>query len=194
MSEKGSDEFLKGNLLVAMPALGDPRFYKSVIFVCAHDENGAMGIVVNHLLPNVNFIDIIQKIQLPHGRNHVLEKLDIPVLGGGPVETARGFLLHSADFQQPDTVKVNDDFCVTGTVNALKAIAEGNGPEKVLFALGCAGWSAGQLDSEMQQNSWITVRADQEIVFETPIHDKWEESMKKIGIHPSMLSSVSGTA
>ncbi len=191
---KDKSTFLAGKLLLAMPGLGDPRFQRAVIFICAHDENGAMGLVVNNTLPGLNFTDIIEKIKIPGETRNVLEELEIPVYGGGPVEPARGFLLHSSDFRQADTIQINDEFSVTGTVDALKAIASGNGPQKMLFILGYAGWSAGQLDGELQQNAWLTVEADQEIVFETANQAKWESSLKKIGVHPSMLSSFSGRA
>ena len=194
MAENEKSPFLKGKLLLAMPTLGDPRFHRAVIFMCAHDENGAMGLVISHVLPGLDFTDIIEKIQIPGETKNVLEELEIPVYGGGPVETSRGFLLHSPDFQQKDTIKISESFSITGTVDALKAIASGKGPQNMLFLLGYAGWGAGQLDSEMQQNAWLTVEADVELVFVLNPKDKWEAGLKKIGVHPSMLSSLSGRA
>jgi putative transcriptional regulator len=194
MNENGDNSYLTGKLLLAMPALGDPRFHHSVILMCAHDENGAMGLVINRILPGLDFSDIVRQIQAENDIKNVLEELDMPVYGGGPVETARGFLLHSNDFQQNDTIQVNDKIGVTGTVDALKLIASGEGPQKMLFILGYAGWSPGQLESEIQQNAWLTLETDPEVVFDAGADEKWTLCLKKLGIEPSMLSGIAGRA
>lgn len=182
--------YLTGRLLLAMPQMGDPRFERAVIFMCAHDENGAMGLVINNVLPGVDLSELLTQLDIPAPKSAP----GGPVMSGGPVETARGFVLHSADFSQPETVKVGTDIGVTGTIDALKAIAAGQGPQNMLFMLGYAGWGAGQLDQEMQQNAWLVADADNDILFKTPPENKWDRAVKKIGIDPGMLSGAAGRA
>ena len=149
-----------------------------------------MGIVINQRFPEVVFKDLLEQLHLPHS-----ELLMDPVVHfGGPVETGRGFVLHSTDFLQEDTVKVNDNIGITGSVDILRAIAKGEGPHKSIFALGYAGWGPGQLEAEMHTNSWLTIPADDELIFGTDLTDKWEKSMLKIGINPFALSSEIGHA
>ncbi len=178
-----------------MPSMGDPRFHRAVIFVCAHDEEGAMGLVVNHAMPGIEFNELIGQLKLESDIKVDFEKLNLPVMYGGPVETARGFLLHSGDFSRDDTMKINKSYGVTGTVDALKDIAVGdNKPENLMFILGYAGWEAGQLDVEMQQNSWLVVEADHDLVFGGDPDDRWTQAVNKLGIDPGMLSGVAGSA
>lgn len=186
--------YLSGQLLLAMPAVGDPRFHKAVILICAHDAKGAMGISLNQPLPGLDFAKLIEQfdIKLENGGDNPL--LSRPVMCGGPVENARGFLLHSREFVTNDTIKVSRDFSVSGTLAALKAAAEGRGPRNVLFALGYAGWGVGQLESEIQDNAWLTTPATEELVFNTEPEMMWDRAMAHIGIDPAMLSSVSGRA
>jgi len=174
--------------------MGDTRFYKSVIYVCAHDAEGAMGLVINHPLESVAFDELLSELKIIADIEVDLKTLEVPVLRGGPVEGARGFLLHSSDFENPDTVKVDDQIFVTGTLDALKDVARGAGPERRLFVLGYAGWTAGQLDQELQQNAWLVVDADPDLVFGGEAEDKWERAVKKLGIEPSMLSASGGSA
>lgn len=181
---------LTGRLLLAMPQMEDPRFQRAVIFVCAHDQNGAMGLIINNILPGIAMSELLEQLDIEIQDN----KAQTPVMSGGPVESARGFVLHSGDFKQPETVAINNDLYVTGTLDALRAIAAGQGPDKMLFMLGYAGWSAGQLDREMKDNSWLVADADTAIIFETDPDKKWERALRKIGIDPSMLSTVSGRA
>ena len=181
---------LTGKLLLAMPAMGDTRFQKAVIFMCAHDENGAMGIVVNHPMQGVDAKELFSQLDID--TDQVNE--NIVVMSGGPVEKARGFILHSNDFKQEDTIEIDSSFSVTGTVDALKAVATGDGPEKMIFALGYAGWSAGQLDDEMQQNAWLIVDPDQDLIFGSAPDDLWAMAVKKLGIDPGMLSMSAGRA
>ena len=183
--------YLTGKLLIAMPQIGDPRFHKAVIFICAHDGNGAMGLVINHTLPGVDLAELLAQLHIEEGVTH---RHDIPVMSGGPVETARGFILHKGDFQQIESLKIESDIYVTGTLDALKAIAQGKGPEDMLFILGYSGWTAGQLDQEMQQNSWLVVDADPEIIFAGNPDESWERAIKKMGVDPMMLVDSIGHA
>ncbi len=188
------ESYLAGKLLLAMPGMGDTRFYKSVIYICAHDDEGAMGLVINHPLESVAFDELLAELKITADIEVDLKALEVPVVRGGPVEGARGFLLHSSDFKNPDTVKVDDQIFVTGTLDALKDVARGAGPERRLFVLGYAGWTAGQLDQELQQNAWLIVDADPDLVFDGEAEDKWERAVKKLGIEPSMLSASGGSA
>ena len=186
---KGYSPF-RNSLLIAMPSLSDGFFTRSVVYVCAHSAAGAMGIVINQRLPDVQFHDLLSQLHLPRSQL-VVEPI---VHFGGPVETGRGFVLHSTDFMREDTVRINDSMCVTGTVDILRAIAEGKGPHNSIFALGYAGWSAGQLEREMQSNSWLTIPADDEIVFKVDIGKKWEAALGRLGINPLLLSADIGHA
>lgn len=195
MSNAGEEkDFMTGRLLLAMPQMGDPRFHKAVIYVCAHDENGAMGLVINSVLPGVDMSELLSQLNIDLKDEIKKSAVDMPVLSGGPVETARGFVLHSSDFQQDDTIEINEKVGVTGTIDALKAIAAGKGPEKMLFLLGYAGWSKGQLDQEIQQNAWLITEADSELIFSATPDEKWDLAVKKLGIDPGMLSGSAGSA
>lgn len=195
MSEETSKQnYMTGRLLLAMPGMGDPRFHKAVIYVCAHDENGAMGLMINSVLPGVDLSELLSQLDIDVGSEIKEKSSDMPVLSGGPVETARGFVLHSSDFCQDDTIEINDKVGVTGTIDALKAIASGKGPEQMLFLLGYAGWSKGQLDQEIQQNAWLITDADSELIFAATPEEKWDLAVKKLGVDPAMLSAVAGSA
>ena len=157
--------FLTGQLLLAMPGMGDPRFYKAAIFLCMHDAKGAMGFVVNHTVPGIYFSDLLKQLNI---ESDIIVPQNIakkPVMSGGPVETARGFLLHSKDFETPDTIHVDDKFGVTGTLDALQAVAKGSGPQKTIFTLGYAGWGPNQLEQEIQQNAWLTAYSTEDLLF-----------------------------
>lgn len=185
-----NENTLAGKLLLAMPSMGDPRFSRAVIFMCAHDEFGAMGIILNHPLEGVALSELFEQLDI----ECVPANDHIQVMSGGPVEKARGFILHSKEFRQEDTVDIDENFAVSGTIDALKAIASGAGPDEMLFALGYAGWSAGQLDEEMHHNAWLVVDPDKAIVFDTEPENRWETAIKKLGIEPGMLSSEAGRA
>jgi putative transcriptional regulator len=197
-SDKPMEHSLAGKLLIAMPNMGDARFHKAVIFVCAHDENGAMGLVINQTLPGLGLSELLEKAELFEKMDitkDILSSLkDTPVMSGGPVETERGFILHQSDFHQNDTIVINDEFSVTGTIDALKALALGEGPQDMLFMLGYAGWSAEQLEAEIQQNAWLMCDADKEIVFEGSASQKWEQAIETLGFDPGMLSAQAGNA
>ncbi len=181
---------LKGQLLIAMPGMSDPRFDRSVIYMCAHTSDAAMGLVVNRLVDHINFPDLLEQLNI---------KLDSPaqqirVHFGGPVESGRGFVLHSADYLQEASMVVDGSVALTASVNVLKAIAEGEGPRHSLLALGYAGWGPGQLDAEIQANAWLHAPADDEIVFGTDLESKWRQAAEKLGIDISLLSSDAGHA
>ncbi|MGH6674536.1 MAG: YqgE/AlgH family protein [Xanthobacteraceae bacterium] len=190
--------YLDGQMLIAMPAMTDERFSRSLIYVCAHSSEGAMGIVVNHPAPNINFSDLLVKldvipqadvIQLPTRADVV------KVMRGGPVETERGFVLHSADFYiENSTLPIDDGICLTATIDILKAIARGDGPLSAILALGYAGWAPGQLENEIQGNGWLHCAADPELIFGTDIDRKYNRALKKIGIDLGMLSNEAGHA
>lgn len=193
MAQKANNgNYLTGRLLLAMPAMGDPRFHKAVIYVCAHDENGAMGLVINHTLPGIDLSQLLEQLNIMAAEANAM--VAAPVMSGGPVETARGFVLHSNDFRQADTIRIDDDFSVTGTIDALKAIANGQGPEQMLFILGYAGWSPGQLDAEIQQNAWLIADPDPDLIFRAAADEKWMRAVQKLGVDPGMLSGEAGRA
>ncbi|NQU62573.1 MAG: YqgE/AlgH family protein [Rhodospirillales bacterium] len=193
--EKGSDDddagdYLAGQLIVAMPGMQDPRFEKSVIYMCAHNSDGAMGLVVNRALDTLSFPDMLEQL----GITQVGAGQEIRVHFGGPVESGRGFVLHSRDYLQEATMVVDTDVALTATVDILKAIAVGDGPRQSLLALGYAGWGPGQLDAEFKHNGWLHVAADADLVFGPKLDNKWERAMGKIGVDPWMLSDDMGHA
>ncbi len=182
--------YLAGQMLIAMPGMKDPRFEKTVIYLCAHNSDGAMGLVVNRALESLTFPDLLEQLEIaPVGADE-----QINVHFGGPVESGRGFVLHSRDYLQEATMVVDTDVALTATVDILKAIADGDGPRQSLLALGYAGWGPGQLDSEIKSNGWLHVAADSELVFGINLEDKWEQAMSKIGVDPRMLSDDAGHA
>lgn len=185
---------LVGKLLLAMPSMGDPRFNKAVIFMCAHDQDGAMGLVINHGLPGVELEQLLEQLGLISDIEIDLKQLSLPLLAGGPVDNSRGFLLHTGEYTHDDTVKIDEGFSVTGTIDALKDVAHGKGPEQVLFILGYAGWGGGQLDHELQDNAWLVAEADEDIIFGLPNDEKWEKAVQKLGFDPGMLSGNAGHA
>jgi putative transcriptional regulator len=189
-SAKASAGYLTGQLLVAMPQMRDPRFARSVIYMCAHNAEGAMGLVVNRRVGSITFDDLLQQLGIgPNKRND-----EIRIHFGGPVEQGRGFVLHSADYQQSGTMRVDDGVALTATLDILKEMAAGGGPRRSLLALGYAGWGPGQLDAEIQANGWLQVPADEALVFDEHIDNKWERAIGKIGVDFSMLSGDAGHA
>lgn len=198
MSGTSMDGYLEGQLLVAMPTMGDTRFERSVIYLCAHSAEGAMGIVLNQPAEEVSFNDLLVQLDiLPEGEPILLPDRDdaIQVHKGGPVETGRGFVLHSGDyFINDSTLAIDSDICLTATVEILKAIAEGRGPKRALLALGYAGWAPGQLEAEIQRNGWLTCPADSQIVFAPDLEQKYDLALQKIGIDPRLLSGQAGNA
>ncbi|NGX95242.1 MAG: YqgE/AlgH family protein [Candidatus Afipia apatlaquensis] len=190
--------YLDGQLLIAMPVMDDERFARSVIYLCAHSSEGAMGIIVNRPAGSIDFpqllvqLDIINKadqIKLPGSAE------EMKVLKGGPVDTGRGFVLHSSDFFIKDaTLPIDDGICLTATLDILKAIAAGAGPKHAILALGYAGWAPGQLENEIQHNGWLHCPADPDLIFGPDAEDKYQRALEKIGIDLAMLSNEAGHA
>lgn len=181
--------FYSGQFLLALPGMGDPRFERAVIAMCAHDEEGALGIGVGTVIANVGFHALLKQLDIEIG-----EAPDAPVHLGGPVEPQRGFILHSLDWGGEDSVQVGDKWALTGTLDILRAIAEGRGPEQWLSALGYAGWSAGQLDDEMTRHGWFTADGDADILFDIDAGDRWAESYRRAGVDPALLAHDAGHA
>src|SRR6266550_5643855 len=190
--------YLDGQMLIAMPAMMDDRFARSLIYVCAHSSEGAMGIVVNHPAANINFSDLLVKLNVIPATDVIRLPTSaggVKVMRGGPVETERGFVLHSADFFiENSTLPIDDGICLTATIDILKAIARGDGPASAVLALGYAGWAPGQLENEIQENGWLHCTADSDLIFGTDNDGKYEKALKKLGIDLGMLSSEAGHA
>jgi putative transcriptional regulator len=196
---KGSERgYLDGQMLIAMPSMRDERFARSLIYVCAHSSEGAMGIVVNQMAGNINFPDLLVQLEVIPAADLIQlppRAETVRVLKGGPVETGRGFVLHSSDFFiENSTLPIDDGICLTATLDILKAIARGDGPVSAVLALGYAGWSPGQLEAEIQENGWLHCTADAELIFGTDLDGKYDRALHKIGIHPGMLSTEAGHA
>ena len=182
--------YFEGQMLVAMPHMNDPRFARSVIYLCAHSAEGAMGLVVNKLIDSVTFPDLLRQLNIDTDAPDE----QIRVHFGGPVESGRGFVLHSDDYVREATLVVQDGVALTATVDVLRAIADGAGPQRSLLALGYAGWAPGQLDVEIHANGWLNVPADNELIFGLDLDAKWEQSINKLGVDFSMLSGSAGRA
>jgi putative transcriptional regulator len=185
-----SSGYLAGQLLIAMPQMRDPRFQRSVIYMCVHNESCAMGLVVNRLVGSLTFPDLLQQLNIDAENL----KQTIRIHFGGPVESGRGFVLHSDDFKDSGTTVVPGGLALTATIDILKAIAAGSVPRRSLLALGYAGWGPSQLDNEVQANAWLSAPADESIVFDGELDSKWERALGKIGIGPQMLMGLSGEA
>ncbi len=190
MDDTFDSGYLTGQLIVAMPTMTDPRFARTVIYMCVHNADGAMGLVINKPFESLSFSQLLEQLDL----EMVSRSDDIRVHFGGPVESGRGFVLHSAEYEQSGTIMVDNGVGLTATVDILRDIADGAGPRQSLLALGYAGWGAGQLDGEIQQNAWLHVAADEALVFGDDLETKWERSINKIGVDPSLLSGEAGHA
>jgi len=188
--------YLSGQLLLAMPSMADPRFDGSVIYICTHSEEGAMGLVINKLCDNIDFPDLLNQLSIDHTEEKITDNsLDsITLHEGGPVESGRGFILHSADYVQETTLIISETIALTATIDILTAIAAGEGPQDYLIVLGFSGWGRGQLENEILRNSWLSIEADEELVFRTDLELKLPRAMAKLGVDISMLSSEFGTA
>ncbi len=189
---------LEGQFLIAMPALRDGPFARSVVYMCAHREDGAMGLIINQRADEIDFAELLTQLGIVPGEPEIrlpARAEGVRVVRGGPVETGRGFVLHSADYGATDsTVKIADDVCLTATIDILRAIADGAGPAQAVLALGYAGWSSGQLESEILANGWLTCPADPDIIFSADDASKYERALAKLGVHVGMLSSDAGHA
>lgn len=182
---------LSGKLLVAMPGMGDPRFEHSVILVCAHSAEGAMGLIVNKPVPDLSFKNLLDQLNIPRAP----EGRDIVVHFGGPVERGRGFVLHSSDYLGGQaTMQIAGGFGMTATLDVLEAMARGEGPASALLALGYSGWGPGQLEAEIARNDWLTADAHKPLIFSTDNRGKWGGALKGIGVNPLSLSPAAGRA
>jgi putative transcriptional regulator len=197
-SQDKDEGYLDGQLLVAMPGMSDSRFARSVVYVCAHSPDGAMGIIVNQRARKISFSDLLVQLDVigPEEAIRLPSRAGaIQVLKGGPVETGRGFVLHSADFFiDNSTLPINEGISLTATVDILRAIARGDGPDQAMLALGYAGWSPGQLEEEIQQNGWLTVPAEPSLLFDNDLEGKYSRALRTLGIDPAMLSGEAGHA
>ncbi|MEQ8603040.1 MAG: YqgE/AlgH family protein [Marivibrio sp.] len=182
--------YLTGQLLVAMPGMADPRFQRSVIYMCLHNAEGAMGLVINRLVESMTFDELLEQLDLGASR----AQDEIRVHFGGPVESGRGFVLHSTDYAQDATVDMENGIGLTATIDILRDIARGDGPQARLLALGYAGWGPGQLDEEIQENAWLHVPADPSLVFNERLDEKWDQAIARLGFDPALLSSEAGRA
>lgn len=190
--------YLDGQLLIAMPGMSDPRFDRSVIYLCAHSEQGAMGIIINKTTPMMSFGELFAQIDLG-GEDGPIEPspelMARPVLFGGPVEQGRGFVLRTSDYFTADSsLPVSETIALTATVDILRAMASGKGPERAVLALGYSGWAPGQLEHEIQHNGWLTCQADEELIFGLNFEERYDAALRKLRIDPAMLSSEAGHA
>ncbi|HWB49909.1 MAG TPA: YqgE/AlgH family protein [Stellaceae bacterium] len=182
---------LTGQLLVAMPQMQDPRFARSVVYLCAHSgEAGAMGLVINKTIDSLTMGELYTHLKIEPVRSNQPQ----PVHFGGPVDPGRGFVLHSPDYREEATLGIGDAFAMTATLDILRAMGRGEGPRHSLLVLGYAGWSPGQLDAEIQANGWLSVPADAELVFDEDDDSKWTRALAKLGVSPEMLSGEAGHA
>jgi putative transcriptional regulator len=190
--------FLDGQMLIAMPGMSDPRFDRSVIFMCAHSDNGAMGIIVNKRAPMISFSELLERLDIMPQESRIKLPDDVQsmlVQFGGPVEPGRGFVLHTSDYFSADTsLPIDERVALTATLDILRAIAGGQGPRRSLLALGYAGWAPGQLEDEIQRNGWLSCAADEDLLFGNDLDAKYVSALHKIGVDPAMLSSEAGHA
>ena len=189
---------LEGQFLIAMPGMGDKRFARSVIYVCAHTESGAMGLIINRRADNISFSELLEHLDLTDLTTEGDDAPDVPDMDihfGGPVEPGRGFVLHTPDYKtRKRTLAVKEKVCLTATVDILKAIARGKGPSRAILALGYAGWGEGQLEAEIGANGWLHCDADTDIIFDALIEDKYERALAALGVDPGHLVSDAGHA
>ena len=183
---------LTGKVLIAMPGMGDPRFERSVVLLCAHSPEGTMGLIVNKPLPEVGFSDLLRQLKVPGGER----ARDVPrVHFGGPVEHGRGFVLHSSDYAaNASTLRVPGGFGMTATLDVLEHIAAGRGPSRAFLALGYSGWGPGQLEDEILRNGWLTADADPDLVFSADNGGKWGAALRLLGVDALTLSAEAGRA
>jgi putative transcriptional regulator len=197
--QKGEDSsYLDGQLLLAMPTMADKRFQRSVIYVCTHSPEGAMGLIVNQRASHISFTGLLKQLGIVGDDADETVPPDLlskNVHVGGPVSTERGFVLHSADYFADDsTLEIDKNVCLTATIDILKAMAKGKGPEQAILALGYAGWAPGQLETEIQANGWLHCPADKDLIFSPDLELKYDRALFKIGIDPSHLVSEAGHA
>jgi putative transcriptional regulator len=181
--------FLSGQFLLAMPGMGDPRFARAVIAMCAHDEAGALGIGVGQLVAGLTLHGLLAQLDIAPD-----VAPDVPIHFGGPVEPQRGFVLHGLDWGGEDSIQVGNRWALTSTLDVLRAIAEGRGPSRWLVALGYAGWSPGQLDGEMTRHGWFSTPGDDALLFDTEVNERWPRGFAVAGIDVRLLAAQPGNA
>lgn len=191
MTRKPGSGLLAGKILIAMPGMTDPRFARSVVLICAHGEDGAMGLVVNRPAGDLRFAELLDQLGIEAADG----ARDVPVHFGGPVETGRGFVLHRREGEAGEgQMPIGADLAMTTTRDILEDLAQGRGPSEAVLSLGYAGWGPGQLESEMLDNGWLTAEADDAILFGRDNDGKWREALRSLGVDPLMLSSAAGHA
>ncbi|WP_427454725.1 YqgE/AlgH family protein [Litorimonas sp. WD9-15] len=190
-SEQTDFQSFQGQLLLATPDMGDPRFRFTVIYVVSHDQRGAMGIIINKGKSGLHISDMLDQI----GIEGDVKVADTPVLNGGPVDIDRGFVLHSADYFKKDTsLKISDTLSLTSTKDVLEALVSDEAPERAMLAVGYAGWGRGQLEKEIMDNAWLVIEADEDLIFSNDLDGKWASALGEMGIDPSALSHGGGRA
>lgn len=182
---------LEGRFLIAMPGIGDSRFHRSVIFICAHSDEGAMGLIINQPSDGLSFDDLLGQLNIETDEG---TSSRAPIKIGGPVESSRGFVLHSTDYGEDGALEIEGGYRLTGTVDILRDIAQGKGPSQHMIALGYTGWAPGQLEQELQQNGWLSCEAEADLIFDADDKAKWVQALSKLGISPELLSAGGGTA
>ncbi|WLS04553.1 YqgE/AlgH family protein [Shinella oryzae] len=188
--------FLDGQFLIAMPGMADANFARTVVYICAHSDDGAMGFVINRP-QQLSFSDVLLHLEIADEDELIRmpgTTRDFPIRCGGPVESGRGFVLHSDDYMSESSIPVSDDICLTATLDIVRAISHGRGPQRGLMMLGYAGWSAGQIENEIGANGWLTCPAQEELIFDTNLDSKYERALALMGITPAMLSTEAGHA
>jgi putative transcriptional regulator len=196
LGDKSERGFLDGQFLIAMPGMQDSSFTRAVVYICAHSPAGAMGFIINRL-QQISFTDVLLHLKLMDQADAIMlpiQTRDFPILSGGPVETGRGFVLHSDDFVSESSIPVSDDISLTATLDIVRAICDGRGPARATMLLGYAGWGPGQLETEISNNGWLNCPANDELIFDRALEGKYERALALLGVRPEMLSSEAGHA
>ncbi|WP_137156508.1 YqgE/AlgH family protein [Rhizobium sp. FKL33] len=194
LKSKGERGFLDGHFLIAMPGMADSNFARAVVYICAHSAEGAMGFVINQP-QQMTFVDILLHLKVIGDEDAILlpdAARSMPIQRGGPVETGRGFVLHSDDYLTQSSIPVSDEICLTATVDIIRAMSRGKGPTKAALMLGYAGWGAGQLENEIANNGWLNCPADETLIFDRMLDDKYNRALALMGVNPAMLSMEAG--
>jgi putative transcriptional regulator len=194
LKSKGERGFLDGQFLIAMPGMADGNFSRAVVYVCAHSAEGAMGFIINQP-QQLSFVEILRHLKIVADEDAIMlsdEARDFQIQKGGPVEAGRGFVLHSDDYLTQSSIPVSDEICLTATVDIIRAMSRGRGPRKASLLLGYAGWGAGQIESEIASNGWLSCPADESLIFDTSFGNKYDRALALMGIHPAMLSMQAG--
>ena len=194
--DKRERGLLDGHFLIAMPGMADENFARSVVYICAHSSEGAMGFIINRA-QRLSFTDVLLHLDMVKDDEDIRlpdSALLVPIQSGGPVETGRGFVLHSDDYTSQSSIPVSDEISLTATLDIIRAISGGHGPRKATMLLGYAGWGPGQLEREISANGWLTCPADERLIFDTALDAKYDQALALLGINPAMLSREAGHA